>query len=136
MSQTTSHKPKEHLDYLDSARGIAALMVLFYHFINWKYDSHTLAKVGSIIANGSDAVSFFFVLSGFVLSYKYVVLRQPLDIKKFYFNRFFRLPLPRPLVALRRDQNPFVQKWIIAPVRVFVMVEGWHLLTIFVGKPL
>ena len=41
--------------------------------------------------NGSDAVSFFFVLSGFVLSYKYLALGQPLDMKQFYTNRIFRL---------------------------------------------
>lgn len=90
----TSPQPlakNQHFNYLDSARGIAALMVLFYHYINWKYDNITGIKIASIIANGSDAVSFFFVLSGFVLSYKYVVLQHPLDIRKFYITRYFRL---------------------------------------------
>jgi peptidoglycan/LPS O-acetylase OafA/YrhL len=40
---------------------------------------------------GSNAVSFFFVLSGFVLSCKYIVLDAKLDIGKFYVNRLFRL---------------------------------------------
>ena len=44
-----------------------------------------------MIFNGRDAVSFFFVLSGFVLSYKYIVLQKPLDLRKFYISRFFRL---------------------------------------------
>ncbi len=81
----------EHLNYLDSARGIAAIMVIVYHFINWHDNTTIRAKLGSVIFNGSDAVSFFFVLSGFVLSYKYIVSGQPLDIKKFYVNRLFRL---------------------------------------------
>lgn len=80
-----------HLNYLDATRGIAALMVMAYHFINWKYENRSGAKLASIIFNGSDAVSFFFVLSGFVLSYKYIVLNAVLDIKKFYVNRLFRL---------------------------------------------
>jgi peptidoglycan/LPS O-acetylase OafA/YrhL len=90
-SPTPDQKPPQHLGYLDAARGIAAIMVMVYHFINWKYDARTGAKVASMIFNGSDAVSFFFVLSGFVLSYKYVVSDQPLDLKKFYINRLFRL---------------------------------------------
>ena len=91
MSYKQDQGTHDHLDYLDSVRGIAAIMVMVYHFINWKYESHIEAKLGSIIFNGSDAVSFFFVLSGFVLSYKYVVLRHSLDIGKFYVNRIFRL---------------------------------------------
>lgn len=81
----------KHIAYLDSLRGIAALSVVFYHFINWKYEKETGAILASFIFNGSDAVSFFFVLSGFVLSYKYIVLKKDLDIRKFYINRFFRL---------------------------------------------
>ena len=91
MPETIAPAPPRHLDYLDSARGIAALMVMVYHYINWKYDHHTVVKLASIVFNGNDAVSFFFVLSGFVLSYKYIVLQQPLDIRKFYITRFFRL---------------------------------------------
>jgi peptidoglycan/LPS O-acetylase OafA/YrhL len=82
---------RPHLGYLDSARGIAALMVLFYHFINWRYDKLLSIKLASFIFNGRDAVSFFFVLSGFVLSYKYIVLKEPLDVRKFFVNRFLRL---------------------------------------------
>ena len=85
------NKAKEHLGYLDSMRGIAALMVMAYHFINWKYDNRIEAKTASILFNGSDAVSFFFVLSGFVLSYQYIVIQRPLDFRKFYINRVFRL---------------------------------------------
>ncbi len=80
-----------HLDYLDSTRGIAAFSVIVYHFINWKYEDRLAAKVGSIVFNGSDAVSFFFVLSGFVLSYPYIVGHKELSIPKFYVARFFRL---------------------------------------------
>jgi len=87
----TPEKPVKHLSYLDSVRGIAALMVVAYRFINWKHSDKLWAKLGSIVFNGSDAVSFFFVLSGFVLSYQYIVYNRGLDIRKFYINRFFRL---------------------------------------------
>ncbi len=91
MAENVTSNPPRHLGYLDAARGLAAIMVMVYHFINFKYLNTTTAKVAATIFNGSDAVSLFFVLSGFVLSYKYVVLDQPLDIKRFYVTRFFRL---------------------------------------------
>lgn len=81
----------KHLGCLDAARGIAALVVMVYHYINWRSWNHFKSILATIIFNGIDAVSFFFVLSGFVLSYKYIVLNEPLDIRKFYLNRVFRL---------------------------------------------
>lgn len=89
----------ERLDYLDSARGIAALMVMFGHLINWKYGDRTIVHAASIVINANDAVSFFFVLSGMVLSYPYLQLSRPLDIGKFYVNRVFRI-YPAYWVAL------------------------------------
>jgi peptidoglycan/LPS O-acetylase OafA/YrhL len=88
MSQT---RPTERLDYLDSARGIAALMVLFGHYINWKYPDYLGFKLASVIFNANDAVSFFFVLSGMVLTYPYLQYDRKLDIGKFYVSRIFRL---------------------------------------------
>lgn len=83
------------LDYLDGARGIAAYIVLIYHILGispWggKPITHWL----SIVFNGADAVSFFFVLSGLVLSYKYIS-HQPstlaLPLKQYVVARVFRL---------------------------------------------
>ncbi|MEO6831027.1 MAG: acyltransferase family protein, partial [Chitinophagaceae bacterium] len=80
-----------YLPYLDSARGIAALMVLFGHYTGWKFNSHPVIRVTNFIFNAPDAVSFFFVLSGMVLTYQYLVLDKKLDIRKYYVNRFLRL---------------------------------------------
>ncbi len=91
MPETIDTEKKEKLVYLDSARGIAALMVLFGHFINWRHPEKISSQVTSLFINANDAVCFFFVLSGFVLSYKYLVLGHTLDIRKFYVNRLFRL---------------------------------------------
>jgi len=81
----------QHLKYLDSARGIAALMVFFSHFICRNYQDKFNVHYLLLVFNGNDAVSFFFVLSGFVLSYKYIVLGKSMDIKQFYVGRIFRL---------------------------------------------
>ncbi len=82
---------EKHFKYLDSARGIAALMVFGSHFVARTFQAKMNVHYFFFVLNGNDAVSFFFVLSGFVLSYKYVVLGKPLDIKKFYVSRVFRL---------------------------------------------
>jgi len=88
MEQSSQY---HRLDYLDSARGIAAFMVLIGHYINWKYEHILAIKLASIVFNANDAVSFFFVLSGMVLSYPYLQYNKKLDIGKFYQSRFFRL---------------------------------------------
>lgn len=89
---TDGNKPQViRLDYLDSVRGIAAMMVVIYHFIGWHWGDHTSYHLASIVFNGADAVSFFFVLSGFVLSYKYFHFDRDIHIKKYVFNRIMRL---------------------------------------------
>ena len=99
MPATTAPHSDKHLIYLDSARGIAALMVFIMHFIDRRLHGSQLANYLFFLFNGKDAVSFFFVLSGFVLSYKYIVLRKPLDVRRFYITRIFRL-FPAFLVIL------------------------------------
>ncbi len=91
MTEKLNKSTNFHFGYLDSARGIAAIIVMIYHFINWKFDKEIGIKIISIVFTGSDAVSFFFVLSGFVLSYKYINQNEPLDIRKYYISRLFRL---------------------------------------------
>lgn len=67
------------------------MMVVLYHYIGWGNESETSYHWASLIFNGSDAVSFFFVLSGFVLSYKYFQFGKSLKLGKFIFNRILRL---------------------------------------------
>jgi len=100
------------LGYLESLRGIAALVVVFAHYAVGFYPAlfwpeadhaHTAGNVEFLIAgtplnvlyNGDFSVSIFFVLSGFVLSYKFFkdrtsdVLLAPLVAK-----RYVRLLIP------------------------------------------
>lgn len=87
----TEGNKTERLSYLDAARGIAALMVMAGHLINWKYPDKPIINAASVVLNANDAVSFFFVLSGMVLSYPYLQLGKRMDIGKFYVNRIFRI---------------------------------------------
>ncbi|KAA9333717.1 acyltransferase family protein [Adhaeribacter soli] len=79
------------IDYLDSVRGIAAMMVVVYHFIGWKWGEKVYYNLGSLVFNGSDAVSLFFVLSGFVLSFKYLHTAEEINIEKYVYNRVLRI---------------------------------------------
>ena len=58
------------MNYLTSLRGLAAFLVVFYHVSH-----HLKYYIGGVafdvIANGYLAVDFFFVLSGYILAYKY-----------------------------------------------------------------
>jgi peptidoglycan/LPS O-acetylase OafA/YrhL len=70
---------------LDGWRGIAILLVLF---------DHVQAALISGYAHpwmqtGQHGVTVFFVLSGFLITSK--LLESPIDLKRFYIRRFFRL---------------------------------------------
>jgi peptidoglycan/LPS O-acetylase OafA/YrhL len=81
--------------HLDSARGIAALMVALYHLLggygNHRIMGKTEFNIVSTIFNGDGAVSFFFVLSGFVLSYRYFLDDSLPNYPKYIIARIFRL---------------------------------------------
>src|SRR5690349_9500032 len=74
------------LNALTSLRFVAAAMIVFYHSDPsfGKYDPFGhMAK--------DQAVSFFFVLSGFILSYVYPTLDSFRDIRHFIGARFARI---------------------------------------------
>jgi peptidoglycan/LPS O-acetylase OafA/YrhL len=73
------------LDALTGLRAFAALAVFAQHFMRLM---EVKANVGPI---GGIAVSFFFVLSGFILVYVYKGKLTSNAIPKFYFTRFARI---------------------------------------------
>ncbi|MBP7274151.1 MAG: acyltransferase [Saprospiraceae bacterium] len=87
------------LTYLDSLRGIVSLSVVIYHWMFAFPEEHRMmpertSRLWAMIFNGADAVSFFFVLSGLVLSYKYLqgsYVNKRIDYKSFAIARFYRL---------------------------------------------
>lgn len=58
---------KPHYEILDGLRGVAALMVLWYHF----FEGFAKTPVSQIVNHGYLCVDFFFILSGFVIGYAY-----------------------------------------------------------------
>ena len=104
---------KPHYILLDGLRGVAALMVLWYHV----FEGFAFAK-GSVIEtfnHGHLGVDFFFLLSGFVISYAYddrwrkpisqrdnettsqQVQGQSMSLKSFFKRRLIRL---HPMLAM------------------------------------
>jgi peptidoglycan/LPS O-acetylase OafA/YrhL len=87
----------ERFSYIDSSRGIAALAVLVHHFIYFYGIYPGVSYTTGFAANfldGSIAVTYFFVLSGFVLSIKFFNGQADIDridYKKFFIQRIFRI---------------------------------------------
>jgi len=88
---------KEKIYYLESLRGLAAITVCLFHF---RFSSSIFLINNTFIQNGWIMVDFFFVLSGFVISYGYKdKLINLNNLFSFQFNRFIRL-YPLHLITL------------------------------------
>jgi peptidoglycan/LPS O-acetylase OafA/YrhL len=89
---TTSQSRGAALPALTGLRFFAAIYVVFYHFVS--PDFHTSIKpLQNILSAGYSAVGFFFVLSGFVLSYSYLRLDRQATLNRvsFWKARFSRI---------------------------------------------
>ncbi len=84
-------KTKQHFEILDGLRGIAALSVVVFHFMEWAYTDYS----ENFIAHGFLAVDFFFCLSGFVIGYAYDDRIEKMGVLEFFKSRLIRL---HPLV--------------------------------------
>ncbi|MDE5971394.1 MAG: acyltransferase [Muribaculaceae bacterium] len=81
-------------DLLDGLRGVAAILVIFYHF----GEGFATSPVDQMLNHGYLAVDFFFVLSGFVLGYAYDDRwRKGMTASRFMLRRVIRL---HPMVIL------------------------------------
>ena len=95
MNQFTDTKP--HYALLDGLRGVAALLVVWYHV----FEGYQFAGGKPVIdfANhGYLAVDFFFILSGFVIGYAYDSRwKSGLTLGSFFKRRLIRL---HPMVIM------------------------------------
>ena len=87
---------KPHYALLDGLRGVAALLVVWYHI----FEGYAFAGgiIVEVVNHGYLAVDFFFILSGFVISYAY----DDRIGKKFTFNGLLKRRLIRlhPMVIM------------------------------------
>lgn len=100
------------LIFVEGLRGFAALIVIFQHlvlmyyptlytgnpasahFYNTEFESTIAISPLNIFYNGNFAVCLFFVLSGFVLSYRYFKSNDLHVLVDYSIKRYFRLLIP------------------------------------------
>lgn len=96
MSKTSTNylASKPHYEILDGLRGVAALMVVAFHLL----EAHSGGShYKQIINHGYLAVDFFFMLSGFVISYAYDDRWNRMTVATFFKRRLIRL---QPMVVV------------------------------------
>src|SRR6185369_10335568 len=88
----TTQSPREELPSLTALRGIAAIVVMIYHFATMAFGRDDLPEA---IKRGYMAVDLFFLLSGFVLSHVYgrhfVITIDRRDLASFAWARLARI---------------------------------------------
>ena len=86
---------KPHYELLDGLRGVAAILVLIYHiFEGFAFAESTNGEGSGLITtlnHGHIAVDFFFILSGFVISYAYDDRWGKMSLGGFFKRRLIRL---------------------------------------------
>lgn len=98
MEGNVAAQKREFFPQLTSVRFFAALLVVFYHYEKLIADFFPL-PIKNMIHHGYVGVSFFFILSGFILAMNYYqkFVDGTGDSKKFFLARFARI---YPLYAL------------------------------------
>src|SRR3954471_21295245 len=85
--------------YIDALRGIAAIVVMYFHFANGMLetpgiyhgiDHDIAAALCQFVEMGKFGVALFFIISGFVIPSSFGLMTAH-RIKRFMISRFFRL---------------------------------------------
>lgn len=84
---------KQHFEILDGLRGLAAVIVVIYHFMEIAITDYNK----NFLSHGFLAVDFFFCLSGFVIAYAYDTRAANISLMQFFKLRLIRL---HPLVII------------------------------------
>lgn len=93
ISSSAFADSKPHYRILDGLRGVAALMVIWYHL----FEAFATSPVDQQFNHGYLAVDFFFILSGFVIGYAYDDRWGKMTGRDFFRRRLIRL---QPMVIM------------------------------------
>lgn len=130
-SHAPPHKKKEILPALTGLRCFAALNIVFFHFSNPKW----FGPFAPIINNGYTSVSFFLLMSGYILAYNYSdrAHNGQLKTRNFWIARFSRL-YPVYLLGLLLSLGMLMDEWHARSHAQFawgvvltpLLLQGWH----------
>jgi peptidoglycan/LPS O-acetylase OafA/YrhL len=132
---------RAQLPALTGIRCFAALNLVFYHFSNPQW----FGPFAPIVNNGYVSVSFFLLLSGFILTYNYGERAQQgkLAARTFWFARFSRL-YPVYIFSLLISAGMLVQEFhaqshidfTLGLILTPLLLQGWHpILSTFWNTP-
>ncbi|MGL5730786.1 MAG: acyltransferase family protein [Bacteroidales bacterium] len=93
ISTAAYSNTKPHYLILDGLRGVAALMVIWYHI----FEGYATSPFDQKFNHGYLAVDFFFILSGFVIGYAYDDRWKKITTWDFFKRRLIRL---QPMIIL------------------------------------
>ncbi len=89
-----SNYDKNNLKELDSIRGLMAIFILGCHFFaafGYIFPKFGIITPFKLLTNATIGLCYFFLLSGFVISYSQQNKMKKASILKYAFNRFWRL---------------------------------------------
>ncbi len=93
ISSSAYADSKPHYEILNGLRGVAALMVIWYHV----FEAFATSPIDQKFNHGYLAVDFFFILSGFVIGYAYDDRWDRMSKKDFFKRRLIRL---HPMIVM------------------------------------
>lgn len=114
----TRHDKPARLESLTIFRFIAALIVINFHF------GKTLYDWPRILIAGSEMVTFFFVLSGFVMSYSYLP-KERIKMSEFWTNRIKRLAPAYYAALILSLLFIFQENDIVSLLLGIVFLQSW-----------
>jgi peptidoglycan/LPS O-acetylase OafA/YrhL len=127
MNKSAGYLPsKSHYQILDGLRGVASVLVVFFHV----FESYSRSRFVQIINHGYLAVDFFFVLSGFVVAYAYDDRWSKMTQWDFYKRRLVRL---QPMVVIGSVIGAIL--FYFQSCSVFPLIAGtpvWQMLLLMV----
>jgi peptidoglycan/LPS O-acetylase OafA/YrhL len=132
VKQTTASAPRRSpLPALTGIRCFAALNLVFFHFS----DPKAFGPLGPIVNGGYISVSFFLMLSGFILTYNYAERAEQggLKARSFWLARFSRL-YPVYIFSLVLSVGMLMQEiqahtrfdFGLGIILTPLLLQGWH----------
>jgi peptidoglycan/LPS O-acetylase OafA/YrhL len=115
------------IEQLTFTRFIAAFAIILFHFAKENVFPFNIPILNNLVQKGSIGVSFFFILSGFVMCVAYYD-KVRISTKQYFINRFARIYPVFFLATLL-----FVLEWILIKKGInpfdtvisFLMIQSW-----------